>query len=129
VTLLARFRGAGVLRRIAAQIGVLALVLQLGMTAAHDPNGLGAFGALFVVPLCHAGGGSAPPLPSTPGKAASCPFCLALGASTALSPPSPEGGVVIAAFLPLPLPARADSARDADDPGSPAQPRAPPAFA
>jgi hypothetical protein len=125
---LARLRRAGLARRLAGFCGMLAVVIQLGLPILHDPAGLIAAAPWFGVPICHVGGGgtSGPALPSDQ-KSGLCPICLGLQATaTALIPPDP--GLIAEVSLPAaqPLPPIPATVRTGRDPGSPAQPRAPP---
>jgi hypothetical protein len=117
---LAPLRRAGLPRRIVGLFGMLAIVLQLGVALAHEPaeSWLGAA-------MCHAGGGN----PAAPAdkKSALCPVCLGLQANgAALVPPLP--GIIALDCVPaaMPLPPSRVVAQGGHDPGSPAQPRAPP---
>ncbi|HUB96482.1 MAG TPA: DUF2946 family protein [Stellaceae bacterium] len=129
MTLLARLRGAGILRRLAGFCGMLAIVVQLGVATAHDPSGLGSAPSWLGVALCHVGGGGSGP-PSTPGDRPStvCPLCLGLQASAAALVP-PDVAPIAFAILPRsqPLPPSRDTGFGFAYPGGPAQPRAPPA--
>ena len=115
------------MRRLGAFLGVLALLVQMGVSLAHEPVALGAAAPLFGAPLCHVGGGggSQPPAPE---KSAVCPICLSVAANACfVAPPGPAGLALAApAAAPLPLPLTSTPRRSAR--GDPAQPRGPPAL-
>ncbi|HUK60407.1 MAG TPA: DUF2946 family protein [Stellaceae bacterium] len=112
--------------RLGAFLGILALLLQLGVPLAHEPLAQG-----FASPLCHVGGIGADrhvPAPASSDHGALCPICLGLAAAaSALVPPDPASGLILAALPSAPLTAWPASAEAAPTPHRAAQPRAPPA--
>jgi hypothetical protein len=125
---LARLRRAGLARRLAGFCGMLAVVIQFGLPILHEPAALIAAAPWFGVPICHVGGtGTADPALPSDQKPGLCPICLGLQATATALPP-PDAGLIALASPPVsqPLLPIRDRVRKDHEPGSFAQPRAPP---
>lgn len=116
------------LRRAAALMGMLGLMVEALLVATPQPAVAAPPAPPWGLVLCHAGSGAPAGKPGAAGKRAFCPICLALalGGSAIM----PAGAALrVSPALPLPQATVAPARRDAGFGREAAQPRGPPAAA
>lgn len=130
---LASLRRDGTARSLGALLAMLALLLQLGVPAAHDPVGLGAVVPWLGSALCRAGSDAANRFPPADNPAPSdrktdlCPVCVLLQACSSFIVPPIHASLVAALPLSIPPVPPHAAVLIAYLSGFTAQPRAPPA--